>query len=105
MTIVFGSATRGAGDTRFSLVLTTSAGWALMVIPTYLAFTYSADAMFWAWTAGTTYMVVLGIGFLLRFRGGAWQNMRVIEPSLGEDDVLDSTDAMPELAMENRVVA
>jgi MATE family multidrug resistance protein len=105
MTIVFGSAIRGAGDTRFSLLLTTAAGWALMVIPTYLAFTYTSQPMLWAWTAGTAYMVVLGIGFLMRFRDGAWQSMRVIEPSLEDEYELPLVDAVPELAIENRVIA
>lgn len=82
MTIVFGSAVRGAGDTRFALLLTAATGWMLMVVPTWLAWQYTAAPMFWAWTAGTVNVIALGLGFLLRFHGGQWRDMRVIEPSL-----------------------
>jgi hypothetical protein len=41
--------------------------------------------MFWAWTAGTVYMVVLGLVFLWRFQGGLWKEIRVIEPDLDND--------------------
>lgn len=104
MTIVFGSAIRGAGDTRFSLLLNTAAGWMLMVIPTYLAFTYTTDPMFWAWTAGTVYMVVLGVGFMLRFQGNAWQSMSVIEPALDESFDLDEAAELAEPAIEARLM-
>lgn len=80
MTIVFGSSIRGAGDTRFSLLLTAGSGWLLMVVPTWFAWQYSSDPMFWAWTAATANVLFLGVGFLLRFHGGLWQQMRVIEP-------------------------
>jgi MATE family multidrug resistance protein len=82
MTIVFGSSIRGAGDTRFSLLLTAASGWLLLVLPTWLAWQYSTDPMFWAWTAATANVLFLGLGFLWRFRGGLWQNMRVIEAEL-----------------------
>jgi MATE family multidrug resistance protein len=82
MTIVFGSAVRGAGDTRFALLMTAGCGWLLMVVPTWLAWQYTADPMFWGWTAGTVNVIALGLGFLYRFRGGRWKSMRVIEPRL-----------------------
>jgi MATE family multidrug resistance protein len=85
MTIVFGSSIRGAGDTRFSLVLTAGSGWLLMVVPTWLAWRHTSDPMFWAWTAATANVIFLGIGFLVRFRGGRWQSMRVIEQELAPE--------------------
>ena len=79
MAIIFGSAIRGAGDTRFSLVFTFFAGWLLMVIPTFIIWTWFDKNLFAAWMACTIYIVVLGIGFMIRFRMGQWRSMRVIE--------------------------
>lgn len=104
MTIVFGSSIRGAGDTRFSLLLTAGSGWFLMVIPTWLAWRYTDDPMFWAWTAATANVLFLGVGFLLRFRGGRWQEMSVIEQEFAEEDFLPeiATLAAPAPRREDR---
>lgn len=79
MVIVFGSAVRGAGDTRFSLIFVFVAGWSLMVLPTFVAWAWYGGSLWVSWSACTAYIVVLGVGFLIRFRGGRWQSMRVIE--------------------------
>ena len=79
MTVIFGAAIRGAGDTRFALLATAICGWFLMVIPTWLAYHYLADPMLPAWGAGTLYVMVLGLVFWARFRQGHWKSMRVIE--------------------------
>jgi MATE family, multidrug efflux pump len=79
MVIVFGSAVRGAGDTRFSLVFTLIAGWSLMVAPTWIVWhVYEADLLA-AWWAVSVYILVAGFGFLIRFQMGQWKSMRVIE--------------------------
>ena len=83
MTVIFGAAIRGAGDTRFALLATAVCGWVLMVIPTWLAYHYLADPMLPAWGAGTAYVMVLGLVFWARFRQGHWKSMRVIELSDG----------------------
>lgn len=100
MAVVFGSATRGAGDTRFSLVFTGVTIWTVMVLPVWWiwyafiapgaeAGAAGAEQAWWIWPRhGGLYacwsvvcvqIIVLGIGFWLRFRGGRWLNMRVIE--------------------------
>jgi MATE family multidrug resistance protein len=84
MTVIFGAAIRGAGDTRFAMWFSGLAGLALMVVPTWVAYRYFEGGLMAAWTAATVLIVVLGIGFFLRFQGGKWKSMRVIE-SAGED--------------------
>lgn len=84
MAIIFGSAIRGAGDTSFSLWWTFGTGWLLMVLPAFLATRYTAHGLIGCWSAATFYIIVLGIGFAWRFRGGRWQSMSVIERR-GED--------------------
>ncbi len=80
MAIVFGSAVRGAGDTRFSLIFCFCAGWILMVLPTVIYWQLYGGHIYACWTACTVYILALGVGFMLRFRAGAWLSMRVIEP-------------------------
>lgn len=86
MAVVFGSAIRGAGDTRFSLVFSVSSGVLVLVIPTYFAAREGPEGFTLAWYAVTAFVTVLGLGFLARFQQGRWKSMRVIEhtaPELG----------------------
>lgn len=79
MAIVFGSATRGAGDSQFSLWWTFALSWLLMVAPTYLIWRFRWGGLYACWAAATIYITVLGLGFLWRFREGRWREMSVIE--------------------------
>jgi multidrug resistance protein, MATE family len=80
MAIVFGSAVRGAGDTRFPLVLSALSGWVLMVVPTYVVCKYyPAHSLTLSWAACSLNVIVVGIGLFLRFQTGLWMSMRVIE--------------------------
>ncbi|QDV52494.1 MATE family efflux transporter [Gimesia fumaroli] len=82
--VVFGSAIRGAGDTRFCMIFSLVTGWAIMVIPTFLIWKYADAKLFGSWTACTSYLGVLGIGYLIRFQAGHWKKMRVIEDHFPE---------------------
>ncbi|MDA0835600.1 MAG: MATE family efflux transporter [Planctomycetota bacterium] len=105
MAIVFGSAIRGAGDTRFSLWFSLIAGWSIMVLPTYIAWKYFDGNLLTSWGACSAYIIVLGIGFMTRFQQGRWKSMRVIEqpliddvPSLEVRPLVDDNPAMAEMA-------
>jgi MATE family multidrug resistance protein len=78
MAIVFGSAIRGAGDSQFSLWWTFGTSWLLMVLPTWWV-VHTNGGLQNCWWAVSIYIMVLGVGFLLRFRGGRWRTMSVIE--------------------------
>ncbi len=78
MAIVFGSAIRGAGDTRFSLYFTGLTVWLLMVLPVWILWN-SGGGLHACWTVVCVQIAVLGCGFLLRFRQGRWLSMSVIE--------------------------
>jgi MATE family multidrug resistance protein len=80
MNLVFSFALRGAGDTRFVSVMVLALSWPLMVVPTWVAW-YFGWGLYWAWGFASLYVIVLGLGFLLRFRAGKWKTMRVIEPA------------------------
>jgi MATE family multidrug resistance protein len=80
MFVVFNAAIRGAGDTRFALVFQFSLGLVMLVLPTYIASSlYGSEGFSVAWYAVTSFIVVLGLGFLARFQQGRWMSMRVIE--------------------------
>ncbi|MEW6264920.1 MAG: MATE family efflux transporter [Thermodesulfobacteriota bacterium] len=79
MSIIFCSAIKGAGDTRFVMLMLGSVSLGVLILPTYLAvavFNFGVKA---CWLAATFYSIVLAFAFYSRFRGGKWRAMRVIE--------------------------
>lgn len=86
MAIVFGSAVRGAGDTRFPLLITATSGWVLMVLPTWIVCTYYREhSLTLSWWACSANVIAVGVLMLIRFQTGKWMSMRVIEASPGHD--------------------
>ena len=81
MNLVFSGAIKGAGDTRFVMILMVVLSWTLMVIPTYVACVVLGKNVFWGWSFATLFVVTLGTSFYFRFRQGKWKSMRVIEES------------------------
>jgi MATE family multidrug resistance protein len=78
MSLVFASALRGAGDTRFVTLVVFLLSFPIMVLPTWASYYYDWG-VYWAWAFGTVYVIVLALTFLWRFRVGKWKAMRVIE--------------------------
>jgi MATE family multidrug resistance protein len=76
--IIFSAALKGAGDTRFVMVLTVALSWLIMVVPSWLAVKYGRG-VYLLWAFATAYVCILAIVFLLRFLEGKWTHMRVIE--------------------------
>lgn len=79
LNIIFASAIKGAGDTRFVMKTIVVCSWTLMVIPTYLAIVVFKLHLYAAWVCVTVYISVLGFIFLYRFLQGQWKEMLVIE--------------------------
>jgi len=76
--IVFSAGVKGAGDTRFVMVVSMALSWTVMVVPVYVSVTYWRS-LYLAWLFASTYIVLAGTVFVFRFRGGKWKSMRVIE--------------------------
>jgi MATE family multidrug resistance protein len=81
MCVVFSGALKGAGDTRFimlvSLVLTpmpVAAAWA--------GIHYLHYGLIWCWVVITLWICVSGVIYCTRFLQGRWRHIRVIEPEL-----------------------
>jgi MATE family multidrug resistance protein len=79
MNIIFASAIKGAGDTRFVMFMILILSALILVLPAYVAIVVLGYKLMVAWTIGTFYIAILGWVFYLRFRGGKWKSMRVIE--------------------------
>ena len=91
--IVFVSAIKGAGDTRFVLIIT------LIVSPVPVVLGYFGTKQ-WNWSLNTFWFVItawicgLGIIYLARFWQGKWRTMRVIEPD-PEETVAPAGELLP----------
>jgi MATE family multidrug resistance protein len=79
MNIIFSAAVKGAGDTRFVMIISVILSWTLMVIPSYIVSVVFHKGIYSIWIFATLYITTLGIVFLLRFLTGKWKTMRVIE--------------------------
>lgn len=84
LAIIFGSAIRGAGDTRFAMAFGFVTAWLLLVLPTYLTWLYWGPQLYWSWTYCAFYVTVLGFGYCARFMQGSWRLMNVMHR--GEND-------------------
>ncbi|MFA5029038.1 MAG: MATE family efflux transporter, partial [Candidatus Methylomirabilota bacterium] len=82
--IVYAAALRGAGDTRFVMLLIGGLSAGVLALPTYLAVEVLGAGILAGWTMATLYVCLLGISCWLRFRSGKWRSMRVIEPAVEE---------------------
>jgi MATE family multidrug resistance protein len=79
MNIIFCSAIKGAGDTRYVMYVTVLLSVFVLIVPAYLAIEVLETGLMLAWVLATTYVSLLGVTFYLRFLGGKWKSMRVIE--------------------------
>ncbi|MBO5958729.1 MAG: MATE family efflux transporter [Lentisphaeria bacterium] len=92
--ILYGSAIKGAGDTKFSMWIGASFAWIIFGIPclmVYYIFTrpgiresLGADRadmcnLWTLWSIIVGYIMILGSTFYLRYLGGKWKGMKVIE--------------------------
>jgi MATE family multidrug resistance protein len=80
MNIIFCSAIKGAGDTRYVMNMTVILSLAILIVPSYMAIVVFGLGLMVAWVFATTYVILLGVIFYLRFLDGKWKSMRVIEP-------------------------
>lgn len=81
LNLVFSSALKGAGDTRF--ILATAAVLApVPVAASWVGVSYFNAGIMWCWCVVTVWVCLLGALYFRRFLQGGWRSMRVIEPAL-----------------------
>jgi MATE family multidrug resistance protein len=79
MNIIFCSAIKGAGDTRFVMFMTVILSVFVLILPTYLAIVVFEYGLMISWLLATIYVIMLSVAFYFRFLNGKWKTMRVIE--------------------------
>jgi MATE family multidrug resistance protein len=79
LNLVFASAIKGAGDTRFVMMMGLVLSLILLVIPSYIAVVIMGRGLYTAWTIASIYICLLGFSYLTRFLTGRWKSMKVIE--------------------------
>ncbi len=85
MNVVFVSTLKGAGDTRFILLVNLVVAFPL-VAAVWIGIDRFGGGLMWCWGMVTAWITVLGLVYLLRFLHGHWRTMRVIEPELFEEE-------------------
>lgn len=70
-------ALRGAGDTRFTMVVGLSYAWFLFVPLAYLFGHVLGGGVVGAWMGATIYIIIYGITVFIRFRRGKWESIKI----------------------------
>jgi uncharacterized protein (DUF2062 family) len=61
------------------MTLTFVLAWGAMLVPAWVGCVVLGAGVYFAWTMGSLYVVLLGLLMRRRFRAGHWKSMRVIE--------------------------
>ena len=77
VSVILGSALRGAGDTRATLVVTFAGIWLMRVGLGYYLGIVLGFGLFGMWIAWFSDFVVRAVLVALRFRTGQWKTLRV----------------------------
>ncbi|MDF7800843.1 MATE family efflux transporter [Pontiellaceae bacterium B1224] len=79
MALVLSGALKGAGDTHFVMYFQSAVAWGILVVGQLIIVVWLELNVFisWAWTL--VYIIILGIGFFLRFRSGRWKNIDLLD--------------------------
>ena len=80
--IIISAGLKGAGDTKFIMIAVGVIGTCVSVIPVFIVVEILSLGIYSAFINGTIFMATLGITYLIRFRGGKWQTMKVIETEI-----------------------
>lgn len=91
--VIFGSALKGAGDTRFIMVINILYSFCFLIIPTYVMIVVLKWNIYFAWLAAAVYVSMLALTFFVRFQAGQWKKMTIIERD--ETKALGNTPETP----------
>jgi MATE family multidrug resistance protein len=81
--IVYSNAIRAAGDTLFSMIAGTSMAILMQALPSLVLGFFKINVWI-IWVCIVIYIMTAGTVFFLRYRGGKWTRMKVIEDSAFE---------------------
>ena len=81
ISITFASTIKGAGDTKFQMIMSILCAWLLFVPGIYVILQIYSLPVKFAWLWATFYLAVLALIFFLRFKSNRWQKIDVIAQS------------------------
>lgn len=81
VSLTYFGALKGAGDTRYVMLVMLGASVLVLVLPTWLVVERGILGIHGPWLALSAYICALATGFCARFSSGAWQRIRLIEPA------------------------
>jgi MATE family multidrug resistance protein len=81
--MITAGALRGAGDTRFPMILALGGGWMVFLPLAYVFGTVLEGGVYGAWIGGTIYVFLLAVGMTLRLNSDRWRNIRILDPGDG----------------------
>ncbi len=77
--LLFSGAIKGAGDTRFCMIVITGLSWLLFALPCYVAHTFFDAGPWTLFQILFIYVCIGGLIVFMRYRRGKWEKMRVID--------------------------
>jgi MATE family multidrug resistance protein len=77
--LILSGALKGAGDTYFVMYFQSAAAWGFLVVGQVLIVLVFKLNIYisWAWTL--LYIIILGVGFSLRFRSSRWKSIDLLD--------------------------
>lgn len=79
VSVILAGALKGAGDTRFVLWFSSLLSWGVMVPGVLVIVMKLGGGLLHMWIWALFYVALLAAGYLMRFRGGRWRSIEVIE--------------------------
>lgn len=77
--IIFADALRGAGDTRFQMIIGSALAWLLFVPGIYYLVNFSRSSLMAVWGWAMVYVILLAGVFGLRFSAGRWRTINILK--------------------------
>jgi MATE family multidrug resistance protein len=79
VSLMLGGALRGAGDTRFVMLLSTCLGWLFWIPGIFLLYRGPGTGVISLWLFTTLYIALLAVGYFVRYKKGPWRTIVLVE--------------------------
>jgi len=77
--LILSGGLKGAGDTHFVMYFQSAVAWGFLVLGQLLIVFVLKQGVYVSWTWTLLYIIILGIGFALRFRSGRWKKIDLLD--------------------------
>jgi len=86
VSIIISGALKGAGDTHFVMYFQSTVAWGFLVAGQLLIVFVFKGGVYVSWVWTLIYIIILGVGFTLRFRSGRWKSIDLLDRRPGVVD-------------------